>query len=104
MSTPMIYSAGPCPVCSDMGGVFFVKASTGKVFCFCPHCAVAWDNPPTPSTLDSVDSLEKYASGGILLATQVDIAKAGMSDLVRQEFPSEEWEAFFEGYLLKSDG
>jgi hypothetical protein len=96
-----IYSAGDCSVCASGGAAIFVKRLADRtVFFSCPECGCAWLERPVPFQVDSVERPTSFAPEGFCVATQADIAAAGLSALIRSEYvaPAASPFAGVEGY------
>jgi len=88
-----IYVAGECSVCADAGAAVFMKAlHDGSVFFACPSCGCAWENPPRPHVVDTVDPPEKFAPAGFTFARLADISAAGLERLIRGHDVADTWD------------
>ena len=78
------YTIVPCPICGDASYLTLLKATNRDlVFFYCNACGCAWDKPPEPLTVDSVDPIEKYAPEGSSEATVEEIQAAGFKKLIK---------------------
>ena len=85
MDHPLI-SAGQCSVCFDAGdAVFARRKGDGRLFFVCPDCGCAWEQPPTPGEVETIDEPIKFAPDGWTVATRAEIASAGQLSLIWRE-------------------
>jgi hypothetical protein len=97
----MLYSAGDCPVCSFTGELLLVMDHVSRrIFVYCPLCGCAWDKPPPPFTLDSIDGVEVFAPLGIEFPTREDIARAGLEHAIERNPDYAHWRAIMSDVLV----
>lgn len=91
----MIYSAGPCSVCAELGDAFFVYArGSGRLFFACSECGVAWPSPPDRYVVNAIDPPEVFAPTGFSVASAEQIRAAGLEHLVKVQYPDDAAERF----------
>lgn len=67
-----------------MGHLSIVKAiGSGLIFFACKACGCAWDQVPKPMTVDTVDSVYKFAPKGCVFATRQEIRDAGLETIIK---------------------
>jgi len=87
---PRMFSGGDCSACASAGAAIFLVANQApRIFFACPSCGCAWSTPPTAFVVDTVDSVERFAPEGFRLATERDIADAGLLHLVADDHAEE---------------
>ena len=92
-----VYSAGDCPVCAGLGAVLLLKArDSGKLFFSCPHCGVAWPEPPSPFKLDTISAVNEFAPAGVGLPNAEEALTSGFT---LTDVPFEEWQPLLEDLL-----
>jgi hypothetical protein len=96
----MLYSAGDCPVCSFTGELLLIRDSASqRIFIYCPLCGCAWDKPPPPFTLDSIEGVEVFAPHGVAFPTWEEIVKAGMGGVIERNPDYLHWRSIMEDIL-----
>lgn len=84
-----VFVAGECPVCVA-SLPFLVCASTGAIFVGCGSCGCAWEHPPPPRTVDSVDPPTHFAPDGFRIATLREIDAQGQTARIVRIEPEED--------------
>ncbi len=98
----MTYTAGPCSICCEMGDALFVVcATTGRFFFYCPGCGCAWDKPPEPLIVDTIDPITAFAPNGIHLPTEEETRQAGLGHLIKGTYP-DAWDDRLEEHIRHS--
>jgi hypothetical protein len=98
----MLYSAGPCSICGEMSEVLFAKsAASNVIFFLCPACGIAWEKPPQPFVVNSIDPVEEFAPKGILFPTKDDIISAGLGTFIQKELIDAGWLSLAKGWMAQ---
>lgn len=96
----MLYSAGECPVCSIAGDALFVTDRvSGRVFFLCPSCGCAWQRPPRPREVETIDPPELFAPHGVAVPSKEEIISQGWQGAIAREFDEDEWRESLHDFL-----
>jgi len=88
----VLYSAGECAVCSSAGDALFVKdAASGHIFFFCPHCGCAWQDPPCPHEVETIEPPARFAPQGMSIPTKAEIVAQGWAHSITRDVDDAEW-------------
>ena len=94
-----VFTAGECPICPGFGIRMFVRPFLSqKVFVFCPACASCWE-PPEPSDIHDLRSLEEMAPEGLTLPSRIEIEQASFGGFIVDAVPYSEWGHALEEYV-----
>ncbi len=86
-----LYSAGPCPICSDHGAAIYVRArQSGVIFLLCPSCGVAWTGQ-APSNVRDFKTPRQMAPDGVALPGFEEILASTGCNVFLNEVSSEYW-------------
>ena len=72
--------------------MFLQAVDAGPVFFCCSSCGCAWDKPPEPHVVDTVDPPAKFAPAGFRYARLADIKAAGLERLIAGEGKPDTWD------------
>ena len=72
--------------------MFLQAVDAGPVFFGCSSCGCAWDKPPEPHVVDTVDPPAKFAPSGFTYARLADIKAAGLERLIAGDDEPGTWD------------
>lgn len=98
-----IYSAGPCPICSEFGEALVVSGfQSGTIFLLCPACGAAWV-PPAPNDVREFSTPDELAPEGLRLPDRAEILTSSIGDLQIKEADAARWWDVLSEFLIESE-